>query len=209
VNFKSQRIDIIAMRPELLDLEMLSGKRTFTFGVEGINDRMRRFLHKKPPEQDILISLEHIYSRKPRQIKLFFIITGLENENDCREFKDFIMKLKNFKSKIIARLQDDYEFLGFWQTFLLLLCNSVKTIKDPERIKKDQGDIKRDCETNNFEFRMSQDIEDFLIGQHIVLAGFECFDVICEFARKGGYFSGENIIGDKTFAYHGLKVSIR
>ena len=46
VNFKSQRADIIAMRPELLDLEILSGKRTFTFGVEGINDRMRRFLHK-------------------------------------------------------------------------------------------------------------------------------------------------------------------
>jgi hypothetical protein len=73
-----------------------------------------------------------------------------------------------------------------------------QTIKDPERIKKIKGDIKRDCETNNFEFRMAQDIEDFLILQHIVLAGFECFDVICGFAQKGGYFSGENIIGDKT-----------
>ena len=197
VNFKSQRIDIIAMRPELLDLEMLSGKRTFTFGVEGINDRMRRFLHKSLPEQDILISLEHIYSRKPRQIKLFFIITGLENENDCREFKDFIMKLKNLKVKLSPGCRTIMSF-GLLTNLPFTPMQFSQIIKDPERIKKIKGDIKRDCETNNFEFRMAQDIEDFLIGQHIVLAGFECFDVICGFAKNGGYFSGENIIGDKT-----------
>ena len=72
-----------------------------------------------------------------------------------------------------------------------------QTIKDPESIKKVKGDIKRDCETNNFEFRMAQDIEEFLISQHIVLAGFECFGVISGFAKKGGYFDGEHIIGDK------------
>jgi len=66
------------MRPELLDIEILSGKRTYTFGIEGINDRMRRFLHKSLSEKELLISLEHVYSRKPRQIKLFFIIQVLK-----------------------------------------------------------------------------------------------------------------------------------
>lgn len=204
VNFKSQRIDIIAMRPELLDLEILSGKRTYTFGVEGINDRIRRFLHKSLSEKELLISLEHIYSRKPRQIKLFFIITGLENENDCREFKDFIMKLKNLKAKLSPGCRTIMSF-GLLTNLPFTPMQFSQTIKDPERIKKIKGNIKRDCETNNFEFRMAQDIEDFLICQHIVLAGFECFDVICGFAKKGGYFSGENIIGDKTSLILSLK----
>jgi hypothetical protein len=71
------------------------------------------------------------------------------------------------------------------------------TITDPESIKNIKGDIKRDCETNNFEFRMAQDVDEFLVSQHIVLAGFECFDVIFRFADNGGYFDGEHIIGDK------------
>ncbi|PWB50112.1 MAG: hypothetical protein C3F06_13560 [Candidatus Methanoperedenaceae archaeon] len=204
VNFKSQRIDIIAMSPELLDLEILSGKRTFTFGVEGINDRMRRFLHKSLSEKDLLLSLEHVYSRRPRQIKLFFIITGLENKNDCREFKDFIMKLKNLKAKLSPGCRTIMSF-GLMTNLPFTPMQFSQTIKDPEKIKQIKGDIKRDCETNNFEFRMSQDIEDFLICQHIVLAGFECFDVICGFAKNGGYYSGENIIGDKTSLIMGLR----
>ncbi len=196
VNFKSQRADIIAMRPDLLDLEILSGKRTFTLGVEGINDRMRRFLHKSLSEKELLASLEHIYSRKPRQIKLFFIITGLENENDCREFKSFIMKLKNLKMKLSPGCRTIMSF-GLLSNLPFTPLQFSQTIKDPETIKKVKGDLKRDCETNNFEFRMAQDIEEFLISQHIVLAGFECFGVISGFAEKGGYFDGEHIIGDK------------
>ncbi|MCE8423840.1 MAG: hypothetical protein J5U16_07925, partial [Candidatus Methanoperedens sp.] len=97
VNFKSQRADILAMHPELLDIEILSGKRTYKIGVEGISDRMRRYLLKSLSEKELLASLEHIYSRKPRQLKLFFIITGLENQNDLKEFKEFIKKLKLLK----------------------------------------------------------------------------------------------------------------
>ncbi len=51
VNFKSQRADILALRPELLDLEILSGKRTYPIGVEGISDRLRRYLHKSLSEK--------------------------------------------------------------------------------------------------------------------------------------------------------------
>lgn len=204
VNFKSQRADIITMNPELLDLEVLSGKRTFTLGVEGINDRMRRFLHKSLSEKELLASLEHIYLRKPRQIKLFFITTGHENENDCREFKAFIMKLKNLKTKLSPGCRTIMSF-GLLSNLPFTPLQFSKTIKDLESIKKIKGDIKRDCETNNFEFRMAQDIEEFLISQHVVLAGFECFGVISEFAGKGGYFDGEHMIGDKSLLISDLR----
>jgi len=48
---------------------------------------------------------------------------------------------------------------------------------------------------------MAQDVEEFLVSQHIVLAGFECFGVIFRFADNGGYFDGEHIIGDKKRAH--------
>ncbi len=197
VNFKSQRADILAMRPELLDIEILSGKRTYTIGVEGINDRMRRFLHKSLTESELLDSLMQIYSRKPRQLKLSYIITGLENENDRREFKEFIMKLKRLRNLLSPGCRTILSF-GLLSILPFTPLQFSPTIKDIESIKHIKGDIKRDCETNNFEFRMAQDFEDFLISQHIVLAGFECFEVISEFADKGGYFDGEHIIGDRN-----------
>jgi radical SAM superfamily enzyme YgiQ (UPF0313 family) len=197
VNFKSQRADILAMRPELLDLEILSGKRTYTIGVEGINDRLRRYLHKSLSEKELLVSLEHIYTRKPRQLKLFFIITGIENENDLKEFKNFIMKVKLLKTKLSPGCRSIMSF-GLLSNLPFTPLQFAPTIIDPESIKKVKGDIKRDCETNNFEFRMAQDVDEFLISQHIVLAGFECFDVILNSANSGGYFDGEHLIGDKN-----------
>jgi radical SAM superfamily enzyme YgiQ (UPF0313 family) len=197
VNFKSQRADILAMRPALLDIEILSGKRTYTIGVEGISDRMRRYLHKSLSEKELLVSLEHIYSRKPRQLKLFFIITGLGNENDRKEFKYFIMKVKLLKNNLSPGCRTIMSF-GLLSNLPFTPLQFAPTITDPESIKHIKGDIKRDCETNNFEFRMAQDVDEFLVSQHIVLAGFECFDVIFRFADNGGYFDGEHIIGDKN-----------
>jgi radical SAM superfamily enzyme YgiQ (UPF0313 family) len=204
VNFKSQRADIIALRPELLDIEILSGKRTYTIGVEGISDRMRRYLHKSLDEQELLMALEHIYAKKPRQLKLFFMITGLENESDRREFKEFIMKLKRLKSKLSPGCRTIMSF-GLLVNLPFTPMQFASTIKDPDSIKQIKGDLKRDCETNSFEFRMAQDMEEFLISQHIALGGFECFEVISDFSKKGGYFGGEHIIGDKNALISALK----
>ncbi len=197
VNFKSQRADIIAMRPELLDIEILSGKRTYTIGVEGISDRMRRYLHKSLSERELILALEHIYAKKPRQLKLFFIITGIENESDRWEFKDFIMKLKRRKSRLAPGCRTIMSF-GLLVNLPFTPMQFASAIKDPAGIKQIKGDLKRDCETNGFEFRMAQDMEEFLISQHIALAGFECFNVISHFAKTWGYFDGEHIIGDKN-----------
>ncbi len=204
VNFKSQRADIIAMRPELLDVEILSGKRTFTLGVEGISDRMRRYLHKSLNEQELLKALEQIYARKPRQLKLFFMITGLENDKDRKEFKDFIMKLKRLKNELSPGCRTIMSF-GLLVNLPFTPMQFASTIKDPDSIKQIKGDLKRDCETNGFEFRMAQDTEEFLISQHVALGGFECFNVLSDFAKNGGYFDGEHIIGDKNALISSLR----
>ncbi len=204
VNFKSQRADIIAMQPELLDIETLSGKRSHTIGVEGVSDRMRRYLHKSLTEHELLLALEHIYAKKPRQLKLFFIITGIESESDLREFKVLVMKLKLLRSRLSPKCRTIMSFSPLVNlTFTPMQFSS--TIKDPATIKQIKGDLKRDCETNGFEFRMAQDMDEFLISQHLALSGFECFNVISNFARGGGYFDGEYIIGDKSALISSLR----
>ena len=197
VNFKSQRADIIAMQPSLLEAEILSGKRAYTIGVEGISDRMRRYLHKSLTEGELIRALENIYANKPRQLKLFFIITGMETGQDRKEFKDFVMKLKLLKNKSAPGCRTIMSF-GLLVNLPFTPMQFAPAIKDPAGIKQIKGDLKRDCETNGFEFRMAQDMEEFRISRHIALGGFECFDVISGFADKGGYFDGEHIIGDKN-----------
>ncbi len=203
VNFKSQRADIIAMCPGLLDVEILSGKRTYTIGVEGISDRMRRYLHKSLAEGELILALEQIYAKKPRQLKLFFIITGIENESDRREFKNFVMKLKRLKSESAPGCRTIMSF-GLLVNLPFTPMQFASTI-EPASIKQIKGDLKRDCETNGFEFRMAQDMEEFLISQHIAIGGFECFNVISLFANNGGYFDGEHIAGDKNALISSLR----
>ncbi|MDD5474197.1 MAG: radical SAM protein [Candidatus Methanoperedens sp.] len=203
VSFKSQRADIIAMCPGLLDVEILSGKRTYTIGVEGISDRMRRYLHKSLAEGELILALEHIYAKKPRQLKLFFMITGIENESDRREFKDFVMKLKQLKSRLAPGCRTIMSF-GLLVNLPFTPMQFASVI-EPASIKQIKGELKRDCETNGFEFRMTQDMEEFLISQHIAIGGFECFNVLSLFANNGGYFDGEHIAGDKNALISSLR----
>ena len=46
VNFMSQRLDILADSPALAAHELAADKRSFTLGIEGISDRMRRYFRK-------------------------------------------------------------------------------------------------------------------------------------------------------------------
>ncbi len=198
VNFKSQRADLIALRPELLDAEIISGKRSYTIGVEGISDRMRCYLHKSLTEKELMQALGHIYSKKPRQLKLFFMITGLENESDIDEFRNFIIKLKKLRN---CRTIFSFGLLANLPFTPLQFSSFI----DPESIKQIKGRLKMHSETNGFEFRMALDIEEFLISQHLAIAGFECFDAIHDFSKGKGFFDGEHIIGDKSTLVSSLK----
>ncbi|MDO9097980.1 MAG: hypothetical protein Q7U60_07650, partial [Candidatus Methanoperedens sp.] len=127
-----------------------------------------------------------------------------ENDKDRKEFKDFIMKLKRLKNELSPGCRTIMSF-GLLVNLPFTPMQFAPTIKDQESIKQIKGDLKRDCETNGFEFRMAQDMEEFQISQHIALGGFECFDVIFDFAKKGGYFDGEHIIGDKNALISSLR----
>ncbi len=94
VSIKSQRFDAVVHAPELLDLQFDAGKRTYTCAMEGISDRMRVLLQKNLDEKTILTGVDLLMQRNMRQMKVFLILTGYEDEADVDEFRLFLEKLK-------------------------------------------------------------------------------------------------------------------
>ncbi|MGV8120755.1 MAG: radical SAM protein [Candidatus Xenobiia bacterium LiM19] len=96
---KSQRFDLLLRNPETLNYQQISGKTHYTFGLEGISERLRAFLSKDIEEWQALEALEMVLSGHVRGIKLFLIITGYEEERDWREFDSFLFKVKSLRER--------------------------------------------------------------------------------------------------------------
>ncbi|MHC9538255.1 MAG: radical SAM protein [Vulcanimicrobiota bacterium] len=96
---KSQRFDLLLRNPEALNYQQISGKTHYTFGLEGISERLRAFLSKGIEEWQALEALEMVLSGHVRGIKLFLIITGYEEERDWREFDSFLFKVKSLRER--------------------------------------------------------------------------------------------------------------
>jgi len=94
VALKSQRFDAIAHAPHLLERQLEAGKRTYTCAMEGISDRLRRFLQKGLPETLLLEGFRQLLQRNLRQMKVFIIVTGREQEADRVEFAALLANLK-------------------------------------------------------------------------------------------------------------------
>lgn len=108
---KSQRIDRAASMPNLMGTLFRAGSLSPTFAVEGISARMRAFLSKGIDEGRLKKFAESALGFKPRQIKLFFIVTGLENDSDISEFKAFASFLASARKRISAASQLIFSFM--------------------------------------------------------------------------------------------------
>ncbi len=95
---KSQRFDLLAGDPELGRFERRIGKSQFTCGMEGISERLRRYLHKNLTEDQILTSTAGLFREKARELKVFLIATGREEESDLVEFDGFVERLMSARS---------------------------------------------------------------------------------------------------------------
>jgi radical SAM superfamily enzyme YgiQ (UPF0313 family) len=85
VNLISNRIDMINDNKELLKISHHVGNKHWTTGIEGFSDRLRSALHKNAPEATILKAIEDAMRVGFVSIKLFFICTGKETEEDLDE----------------------------------------------------------------------------------------------------------------------------
>jgi len=102
VGLISQRIDMLAETPEQIRVQRWLKKSNFTLGIEGISGRMRAYLNKNLQEWEILLCCTEMMKDGAGELKLFQIVTGLEQEEDVDEFCVLMEKLNAIRAKLGA-----------------------------------------------------------------------------------------------------------
>nr|HID14918.1 radical SAM protein [Anaerolineae bacterium] len=187
VSFKSQRLDILQRTGHLLEAEVEAGKREFTLGIEGISERLRAWLHKSLAAEDITAVLRRLLALKIRRIKLFFILTGYETDEDVAEFRRFLKWLKEMRRSRNRRVRVIFSF-GLLVRMPFTPLRYDRLFLDEGMWRPLIGQVKSACETNGFEFRLAFDWPAYCVTQVLAIGGYWLVDPIVTLAQKGYCF---------------------
>lgn len=184
VSFKSQRVDLLYTTPGLLAAEVMADKRSFTLGIEGISERQRAFLHKSLSLEAIRGVLAALLREKIREIKLFYILTGYETEDDLLEFRNFVSELQALRHRSNPGVRIIFSVgLLVRMPFTPLRYDRLFLEEGPWR--QILGPVKSACETHGFEFRMPAPWDEFAVSQVLALGGTWLLEPLLSLAEQG------------------------
>ena len=187
VTLSSQRADILQHTTALLEAEVAADKREFTLGIEGVSARQRAFLHKSLPTEDITALLGRLLRQPIRRIKLFYVLTGCETDEDIAELRDFVRWLRDahrasgkkprviFSAGLLIRMP--FTPLRYDHLFL-----------DEAKWKQIVGPVKSACETHGFEFRLAFDWATYCTSQALAMGGHWLVEPVVALAQQGHCF---------------------
>lgn len=130
VSLKSLAVASLHYRQQLEWFRLLE-KHEFSLGVEGISKRWRTWLGKKVDESQIYQVAQDLAQYGLRRLKLFYIITGMEEEADWSEFLSFVGRLKAAASRV--RVITSFTPL-FHAPFTPLQFAALKPISDGDSV---------------------------------------------------------------------------
>jgi len=168
IGFKSQRLDYIAADPDILGVLHAVGKSSLTCGLEGISDRLRRYLHKSLAPDDVEKAFRLLIRAPLRELKIFLIATGLENESDYEEFKRLLryISLEGSRAGRFPRII-------FSLTPLVRFPHTPlgnEPAPTPDTVRESILQIERIVNGHGFEFRSSASVQDYWVSQILVRA---------------------------------------
>jgi len=184
VSAKSQRVDLLDSTVGLLEAEVIADKRSFTIGIEGISERMRRWLHKSLSAGVINRVVRRLLRQKIRQIKLFYILTGFETEDDLSEFRNFTHSLKSLQRKTNPGIRITFSF-GMLVRMPFTPLRYSPLMLERDKWRKIIGPVKSACETNGFEFRLAVDWDEYCTAQVMAIGGYWLARPLENLARQG------------------------
>ena len=184
VNLMSQRVDILARTPGLLDLEIAADKTSFTLGIEGISRRVRSFLMKSLEETDIRSVLEAIHARRTREVKLFYLLAGREDPRDLEEFADFVKWLKQLRMRSDAPPRVLFSF-GMLVRMPFTPLRYDAPVLEEQPWRQAAGRVKSICQTNGFEFRLAMPWPEYQATQAFALGGHSLHPLLEQIAGAG------------------------
>ena len=184
VGMKSQRVDVLARAPLLVEAEALADKRSFTLGIEGVSQGMRAFLHKSLSDAEIETALRRLLRQKPRELKLFFILTGHETAADIAEFRAFVGALKALHRQHHrgARVMFSFGYL-IRMPFTPLRHDWLRL--DEADWRAIAGPVKSAVETHGFEFRLATPWDEYAASQVLALGGYWLAEAVLALAEAG------------------------
>lgn len=168
VGLKSQRFDLLAHDPHMVEFQHAIEKASLTCGLEGISPRLRRYLHKNLETEDLHSSIEAILKSKAREMKVFLIATGLEEDQDFIELAGFLEHFQEIQHKLDSKTR-----VIFSMTPLVRFPWTPLEFEDaPSEIKitKIIERASKVIQNAGFEFRESADLSENWVSQVLVRA---------------------------------------
>ena len=170
VNFLSQRLDILAESPLLASAELAADKRSFTLGIEGISERMRRFYRKGLDARDIDAALDRLSLPAVRELKLFYILSGIEEDADFAEFADFAAATSERRRRM-APGQRVIASVGYLVRLPFTPLQYAALCLDRARLESLSRRIEGICAASGLECRRAADFEEYYADQLLALGG--------------------------------------
>ncbi len=166
IGLKSQRFDLLAHDPEMIEFQHAIEKASLTCGLEGISPRLRKYLHKNLENDQLHRSLQVIFRSKARELKVFLIATGLEEEPDFAALNDMLGHFRKIRDE--ARVTTR---LIFSMTPLVRFPWTPLEFEPGHSIQRYQKIITRTAKLvrlAGFEFRESADLPEYWLSQVLV-----------------------------------------
>ncbi len=169
VSIKSQRFDAVVNSPELLDMQFDAGKRTYTCAMEGISERLRTLLQKNLDEKTILTGIDLLLQRNMRQMKVFLIVTGYEQQTDMDEFKAFLERVKGRCAAAGGRQRLTFSLATLFRAPQTPM--QYAPVRNAEAgLRRILSDVSDAVVAAGFEARISSGPEDAMVSEFIAFA---------------------------------------
>ena len=186
IGLKSQRFDFLADDPELAGILHAANKSSITCGLEGISSRLRAYLHKSLDEKKLHTALNALLRAPIRELKLFLIATGLENEQDYDEFRELLSFINTTLVSSGRRPRIILSMTPLVRFPYTPLQNDPAP--DIHSYLQTIGQIERITKSNRFEFRTSADLSMYIVSQILSRAHTPLImEILWETAEETGF----------------------
>jgi hypothetical protein len=189
VGFKSQRVDVLAAMPALLELELAAGKRSFTLGIEGVSARLRARLNKSLEDAAIEQVLRRLLAERVREVKLFYLASGDETAADLAEFDGFCRRLVAWAGGPARSTRLVFSFGR------LVRMPNTPLRYDRLHLDRPAWDsltirLERSCQANGFECRMALSWDEYRVTQLLAAADYRVAPLVVDLASAGFHYDG-------------------
>lgn len=169
INLISNRLDVQCQDPALASLMKAAGNMNTTVGIEGVSERMRRFLHKTLTEPMIIAGLTYLMEAGFAEVKMFMIVSGYETKEDILEFCTLLRRLNQIRREkgygTLLRISFMPIFTSAGAPLQFYSCESALQIKE-----RTLDVVVQTCRENKIGFRTGAKRSEIEVSQLLEMA---------------------------------------